>query len=617
MSDIIRLLPERVANQIAAGEVIQRPSSVVKELLENSIDAGATQVKLVVKDAGKTLIQVIDNGSGMSFADAKMAFVKHATSKIQEAEDIFRLRSKGFRGEALASVAAIAQVELFTRQKGNAVGTRVYIDDEAILKHEPCACAEGSQFLVKNIFYNTPARRNFLKANAVEYRNILQEFERVALTHPEVEFYFYNQDELHLHLPASNLRQRLVNWLGKSYNEKLATLEEESTDFLHVRGFIGKPQFAKKKRGEQYLFVNERYIKSPYLHNAVMEAFKGTIPSDAFPSYFIYLDIDPERIDINVHPTKTEIQFQDEQIVYTFILSTVRKCLGKFNLAPSIDFNLPESEDVPFFKHDFEPNEPSLELDEDYNPFLGEETAKNSTQYLEKSHFIVPVKRMPSFDYEHLDESLLDEDEPLENLQTQANLDDTWQQTAQIGRSAMQLSNGYILFEKSDGLCVLDPARAYHRIVYERVINSLANRHVESQRLLFPTPVELGMQSFAHYQFLETELHSMGFEVSSLGKHTLALQAIPSYLQAEEAAGIFCEVLENIQVQKDVSSLKKYETLALHLAQSVAQRHRKKMQAQEINQLLDDLFACENAQYTPHHKTIFVLLTLEQLKKNF
>jgi len=478
--DIIQLLPEHVANQIAAGEVIGRPASAVKEMLENALDSGATNIKLYIKDSGKTLLQVVDNGCGMSEADARMSFERHATSKINKADDLFAIKTMGFRGEAMASLAAIAHVEMKSKLTEKELGTHIIIEGSQVKKQEDCSCANGTSISIKNLFYNVPARRNFLKSDKVETRHIIEQFSRIALANPDINMSLHLDDVEYFHLEKSNKRQRIVNVTGAKSNQKLVPIQEQTT-LVNISGFIGKPEFCKRTRGEQYFFVNNRFIKSPYLHHAVKKAYDGLIPDNYFPSYFLYLDIDPKLIDINIHPTKTEIKFEDERSIYAIIRSAVKHSLGKYNVAPTIDFNLETSFDIPVMEKGKGYTQPKVKVDTNFNPFEKE-------------------KPTEIFSWGDIVEKA--------NIQQEIEVD--WTQEVQE-KQLLQIKNQFILLEGKGELLIIHQQRAHERVLFEYYQDLLENKKVESQQLAFPFNITFSNSDYLLITQLEEPLHNLGF----------------------------------------------------------------------------------------------------------
>lgn len=624
MADIIQLLPDSVANQIAAGEVIQRPASVVKELLENSIDAGATSVKLVVKDAGRTLIQVIDNGCGMSETDARMSFERHATSKIKAAADLFALHTKGFRGEALASMAAIAHVDLKTRRHDDELGTQIIMEGAEVISQEPVSTAAGTSFSIKNLFFNVPARRNFLKSNQVEMRHILEEFQRVALTHPEVEMVLLHNDNEVLNLPIGSLRQRVVGIFGKSHNQRLVPVDE-ATDIVRITGFVSKPEFARKTRGDQYFFVNRRFIKSNYLHHAIRNAFEGLIPSGHHPTYFLYLDIAPDAIDVNIHPTKTEIKFEDERAIYAIIRSAVRQSLGKYNIAPSLDFE----QETSFNVSSKEPSElraPAIHINPDYNPFESEKSTsstasstpapkKESTKGWEEMYQI-------SKDFDQATAAATEVEIEVEETTetTQQVISSNWdeqEKEATATRLTVQLHSRYILTSIKSGFMLLDQHRAHQRILFERLMNAMANQESSSQQQLFPETIELSASDFSLMKEMEEDITALGFDIAEFGKNTYVINGIPADAGDDSPVHLLEALLEQYKLNSDELKIDRREHLARVLSRNMAIKPGKHLGAMEMGQLVDELFGCEIPYYTPAGKPVVVTYTLEELEKRF
>ncbi len=602
MPDIIHLLPDYLANQIAAGEVVQRPASVVKELLENAIDAGATNVQLIVKEAGKQLTQVVDNGIGMSETDARMCFERHATSKIRSTEDLFRIKTMGFRGEAMASIGAVAQVELKTRPAKADAGTRLLIEGSAVVVQEPVVMPAGTSISVKNLFYNVPARRNFLKTNAVEMRHILDEFQRVALAFPAVAMTLYHNDLEVFNLPSAKLSQRIVGVFGNNYKEQMAYCEED-TSFLSVRGYIGKPEFAKKTRGEQFFFVNNRFIKSGYLHHAVMMAFEGLLPKENYPFYVLFIEIDPEKIDINVHPTKTEIKFEDEKTVYAIVHAAVKKSLGLHNIAPSLDFQ----SDV-----NFAPLQPirvqggKSEFDEDYK-FPG---------------FQVPSspKRMSSKGWEQLYEPLQRQPAQEERITSASGmglLDDAFASAPATTNKTLQVHQKYLLVQVKSGIMVIDQQAAQERILYEKYMLSLSKKAIISQTLLFPQTVEFSPADAMLLKELTVEFLELGFQFEDFGGNTIILNAVPADVQASNEKELLEELIEQYKNNLATLKLDKRENLARAMAKRLASRPQARMSDLEMNSLVDKLFACQVPNYTPGGQKTLVIMELSQLHDLF
>lgn len=607
MADIIRLLPEYLANQIAAGEVVQRPASVVKELLENSVDAGSTSVQLIVKEAGKQLIQVVDNGSGMSETDARMSFERHATSKIKTTEDLFRIRTMGFRGEAMASIAAVAQVELKTRKPESDTGTKLVVEGSQIVEQSPVAVPEGTSVCVKNLFFNVPARRNFLKTNAVEMRHILDEFQRVALANPQIAFTLIQNDSEVYQLPAGKLSQRIVSLFGNNYKEQLASVEED-TPALVVKGYIGKPEFSKKTRGEQFFFVNNRFIKSGYLNHAVMNAFEGLLPKDSHPFYVLFLETDPQTIDINVHPTKTEIKFEDEKTMYAILQAAVKKSLGLHNIAPSLDFD----GDV-----NFAPLQParimptsdtgSYEKARSFNSmFSGQKSA--NTQNWEQLY--EPARREPVFPKnETLPNGLDFGDEPV-IVSSSIN-------SEKAGSKALQVQNKFVLVPVKSGIMLVDQQAAQERILFEKFSMALDKKTGVSQTLLFPQAISFSPADYSLFIELAAEFKDLGFQFSDFGHNTLLINGIPADVPPNSEKELLESLLE--QYKNNLSGLKldKRESLARAMAKRVAARFANRLSDLEMNALVDKLFACQVPGYTPDGSKTLVMLDKDRLQEFF
>jgi len=580
--DIIQLLPDHVANQIAAGEVIQRPSSAVKEMLENALDAGSTEIKLFIKDAGKTLLQVVDNGSGMSKADLKMCFERHATSKIKSADDLFNIQSMGFRGEAMASIAAIAHVEVTSKLTDKELGTHLIIEGSKITTHEDCASLNGTSMKVKNLFYNVPARRNFLKSDQVEMRHIVEEFTRIALANPKVKMQlFHNNSEL-FHLPSSNLRQRIVNIIGDKKNETLVPIEEETT-LVKITGFVGKPEAAKRTRGEQYFFVNKRFIKSQYLHHAVSKAFEEVIAYNYFPSYFINLNINPKLIDINIHPTKTEIKFEDENAIYAIIRATVKRSLGAYNIAPSLDFSQELSFDLDFSNK--EPKtlrQPTIKVDSTYNPFE------------KKSEYKL--------------------DAAIEKEWKQPTLSEEFDSNNELNELS-QIGNHFIAVPNENGLLLIHQRRAHKRILFEYFKNILSQQKGQSQQLLFPKEINLNNTELEFIVSMQKELNAVGF-IFEFNDGTLVISGIPPECQEENLHGIIENLIEQAKNSEQLNINQK-DNLAKSLATSLAISEFKKLADEEMNSLKNELLKCKSPSVCPSGKRTMINLKTADLEKYF
>lgn len=608
MSDIIQLLPDSVANQIAAGEVIQRPASAVKELLENAVDAGAKNIKLIVKDAGKTLIQVIDNGTGMSETDARMSFERHATSKITKAEDLFNIRTKGFRGEALASIAAIAQVELKTKQEAGELGTCIEIEGSELKSQTPCNTPTGTSFAIKNLFYNVPARRNFLKSDQVEFRHIIDEFERVAIPHPELSFSLHHNGEAIYQLEKGSLKQRLVALFGSNYDGRIVPIEQQ-TNLLNLAGYIGKPEHAKKKRGEQYFFINKRFIKSAYLNHAVQAAFSELIANDSFPSYFIMIEVDPKTIDINIHPTKTEIKFEDEKAIYAILRSSVKLSLGKYNIAPTIDFNQELSfANIPLKSTKSFIPEPQIKVNPNYNPFKTEES--NKSGYKKDSVLNLANKA----NWEKLYESIKTKNAEQEQTPiVQQNKLIQGEQEKQV----FQIHGKYILSPIKSGMMLIDQQGAHERILYEHYIHSISNQKAASQQELFPKTIELNTSDAELVKELQTEIQGVGFDINEFGKNTFVINGIPADVTAVDSVQLLENLLENYKQNLTDIKIDRRENIARSMAKNAAIKSGKQMTQNEMKDLIDRLFACTVPYRSPSGKSILSMLTFHDIEKLF
>ena len=609
MSDIIHLLPDSIANQIAAGEVIQRPSSVVKELVENAIDAGADNIRLIIKDAGRTLIQVIDNGKGMSATDARMAFERHATSKIRSADDLFGLHTMGFRGEALPSIAAIAHVELKTRRAEDELGTLLEIAGSQVVGQEPVACPEGSNFSVKNIFFNVPARRKFLKSNDTERRNILTELERIVLVNPSIEFSFIDNDIEVLKYPACSLRQRIVNVVGKNFNQQLISIDVD-TSLAKITGFVGKPESARKTRAQQYFFVNNRYMRHPYFNKAVLSAFEPLIPTGEFPNYFIYLEVDPSTIDVNIHPTKTEIKFENEQPIWQILSAAVKEALGKFNEVPTIDFDTEGAIDIPIHDPSRNTIQPRVNINPSYNPFK----SPSSTNY-----------QRPSLDWEQFYQGF-EKDKGSINMQDEPGIDvnifsqPEGQNEVDRGNNDMvihyQYKNRYILTSVKSGLMLIDQHRAHIRILFDQFLSQIEHKKGISQRALFPEIIELSPSESAMIPYLIDDLAAVGFDLSYLGNNAYAINGVPSEINANPVQLVHNMIDKSIESGSDVKEEIR-ESLALSMANAAAIPYGHKLSDEEMNKIVDQLFASLSHRYTPDGKSIISMLEDDVIEKMF
>jgi DNA mismatch repair protein MutL len=602
MQNVITLLPESVANQIAAGEVVQRPASIVKELLENAIDAKATFIKLIIKDAGRTLVQVIDNGSGMNPVDARMAFERHATSKIKKAEDLFDLHTKGFRGEALASIAAVAQVELKTKREEDIVGQLIEIEGNKFIRQEECQAPTGSSFSVKNLFFNIPARRNFLKEDSIELKHIIDEFERVAMPHPNIHFQLFSNGHELYNLPASSLIERISGLFSKSLQSKLVQVNEE-TDVVKISGYIGKPESAKKRRGDQYFFVNDRFIKSPYLNHSVAEAYRELISGDTHPAYYLFLEVNPHTIDINIHPTKTEVKFQDEKIIYALLHSAVKRALGKANLSPSLDFNSEMSFDIDYTKS---VSQPQVNVNKEYNPFHKETNTQRHSYPKENES---PLQQNNRQNWESLYDNY---------SRTNFNAEQQGFEAEQKPQQAMlsyenteykgfQLYLKYIVSPHPNGLLVIDQQRAHERILYEHYIATRAQKtNAASQQMLFPITLELTPNDFALIGTLLPHFRLLGFDVEPFGKNTMVVQGTPAELGEFNTQEMIEGILETYKLNTFDVKLDPFENMCISMAKNAGIKYGKVLQDEEISLMLQHLFSCENPMYSPGGKPVIM-----------
>ena len=614
MADIIQLLPDHVANQIAAGEVVQRPASVVKELLENAIDAEATQIKLIVKDAGKTLIQVIDNGKGMSATDARLSFERHATSKIKTAEDLFSLHTKGFRGEALASIAAIAHVELKTKQEQEELGTQITIEGSEVISQDVVVTPTGTAISVKHLFFNIPARRNFLKSNTVELRHIIDEFHRVALVHHNIAFVMYNNGSELFNLPVSNYRQRIVNVFGVKTNEKLVPVNE-ATEVLKITGFVGKPEFAKKSKTEQFFFVNDRFIKSAYLNHAIQSAFEGLIKSDSHPSYFLNLTVDPKSIDINIHPTKTEIKFDDEHTLYAILRSSVKHSLGQFNIAPVLDFEHDSNLDTPYSYKDKSANAPMVEVDKDFNPFKEEKTSRGfSLQYKKEtvsnweSLYVGLESKSTRIDHD-FSEVEFESDHKVHRM-----FDDESQETSQ---STYQFQNKYIISTIKSGMLVIDQHRAHERILYESLLKNMTVKEAMSQQLMFPLKLHFSMTELNIIKQLKEDLEHTGFVFTKIDDDTVEITGVPINVPESEISIILEQLIHDVEQEVPDSNFSAVDLLAKSMAKSLAIKRGQPLSHLEQEHMVNSLFACKEPSVSPTNRATFITLSVDELDKKF
>jgi len=615
LTDIIKLLPDSVANQIAAGEVVQRPASALKELIENAIDSGADKIQILIKDAGKSHIQVIDNGCGMSLKDARMCFERHATSKIRKAEDLFAIRTMGFRGEAMASIAAIAQVELKTRRLEDELGTCVCIEGSEIISQEPVSTMPGTSISVKNLFYNTPARRNFLKGNPVEIRHLNDEFQRVALANPDIFFTLHQDASEVFHLPKGSLRQRITHLFGNAYNQKLVPVEE-TTSIIELKGYIGKPEFAKKTRGEQFFFVNNRFIKDPYLNHAVMNAFQEVLSADSYPLYVLFIEIDPSKIDINVHPTKTEIKYQDEKSIYAIIRSAVKRSLGRYNISPTLDFNQETGFSQMISPKAFEDIvPPAIAFNPDFNPFSSEKKERE-----------IPFLRNSQEERQTLTKnwgSLYEIVQP-KAQQNGLELDGNRQVEIgsqvfkSIGKQLFQLHNRFIISQIKSGFMLIDQQAAHERILFERFLEHLESRQGASQQSLFPQTVTLNAVDFELVKELLTDIQSLGFQIREFGKNTMIIEGVPADIGTNiSELEILEHLLEGFKNNQSALKLNKRDSLARALARNTSIKSGQILSSEEMNLLIDELFACEMPNTSLSGKPVISTFTLEELVQRF
>jgi DNA mismatch repair protein MutL len=598
MSDIIQLLPDAVANQIAAGEVIQRPASVVKELMENGIDAGATSITVRLKDAGKTLVQVIDNGHGMSDNDARLCFERHATSKISNANDLFAIRTLGFRGEALASIAAIAEVVLKTRTESNELGTQIRISGTKVESQEPESCPVGTNILIRNLFFNVPARRKFLKTNQTELRHIINEFNHVALAYPDIEFQLIHNNTQIFQLPSTHLRKRISGIFGKQIFQNLITVETD-TSIVKITGFAGKPEHSKKTYGEQFLFVNNRFMKHHYFHKAVMKAYEEILPADHYPSYFLFFETSPSSIDINIHPTKTEIKFEDERSVWHILSAAVKEAIGKNNLAPTLDFSKEGVIDIPVLSKDQEIHIPQENINREFNPFeTDEEKAFNYTRQ----------KIDP--DWQKMYEAKRNDD-----LSPGLGFDEAAAPKQETFARYLQLRNKYILSPVKSGLMLIDQRRAHERILYEQYFESLNKGAVIAQNSLFPENIDLGPSDYLLCLELSEEIGRLGFDIRNFGKNCVIVHSVPANAKIHDIKSVIETILEQYKNLNDELKLGQHEKLARSAAIAAAIPYGKQLDVREMQEIVDQLFACGNPNSTPSGKRILNIVKIEDLEK--
>ena len=619
MPDKILLLPDNIANQIAAGEVIQRPASAVKELLENAVDAGATEIKLIINDAGKSLVQVIDNGSGMSETDARMSFERHATSKITTIEDLFHIKTMGFRGEALASIAAVAQVELKTKRVDDETGTYIEIENSVVKKQEPIAAPEGTSIAMKNLFFNVPARRNFLKSNTAEMRHIVDEFTRVALSFPQIFFSLTANNQQIFHLEAGNLKQRILQLLGNTYNTKLVTVKEE-TDYMNIYGFAGKPDTAKKTRGDQYFFVNNRFIKSAYLNHAVLSAYQEMITKDSFPMYVLFIDLDPTQVDVNVHPTKQEIKFEDEKIIYAFVQAAVKHALAQFSVTPTLDFELDASiQQLPSIQQPF--------TDEKKFAASSGSIFKGFTEK-HKAHFIEPTNKSELKhwrDFYESRQSAVRTQEPgvrspeskEENAQLTSGVEQLSSAFNLQHSTLLQLHNQFILSQTPTGFILINQQAAHERIIYERLQEAAKGKAVAAQRSMFPVTIELAPADSVLLEELMNDLKQLGYLIEPFGKNTFVVQGTPADVQQGNEKQVIDSLIEQYKHFSNDLKFSKREKLIRSLAWQQSIKAGRQLSEKEMEGLVEDLFKCKQPNASPNGNPTYLEFRKEQLEKMF
>lgn len=636
MSDIIKLLPDSVANQIAAGEVIQRPASVIKELVENAIDAGATSIQIVLKDAGRTLIQVIDNGKGMSDTDARLAFERHSTSKISKAEDLFSLQTMGFRGEALASIAAIAQVELRTRAKGAQLGTKIMINASKCESQEPDMCPEGSNFMIKNIFFNVPARRKFLKSNQVELSNIIKEYEKLALVNHHVDFSLSNNDKLLNKFSGGSFKQRIASLWGAKVDQQLVPLNTD-TSLVRITGFVSKPEGARKRNFLQFLFVNGRFMRHPYFHKAIMSSYSELIPDDEQPNYFLNFSVDPESIDVNIHPTKTEIKFENELPIWQILAAAVKESLGRFSAVPQIDFDTIDAPEIPAFNDHTVVTAPEDGVDPTYNPFKPQSKSSaggGPSYHPQSAGNFAGYSSNPLPDWEKLYQNFeKGKQEGIASI-TEQDVEDSFSDFGDVepvnnGAQAeiitpdvssamcMQMKGRYILSPIKSGLMIVDQHRAHVRVLFEQYIKQLDATTISSQRVLFPEMLQLTTSQNIILKELEPEMEKIGFNLAQLSGNDWSINAVPAGMENVNIKDTILQVIDEVSMGGTSITTKVYESIALRVAKSAAIPYGKTMLQEEMDTLLSKLLCLPNPNYTPDGKTIISVLSNDQLEKMF
>lgn len=601
MPDIIQLLPDSIANQIAAGEVVQRPSSAVKELMENSLDAGATLIKLVIKDAGKTLLQIIDNGKGMSETDARMSLERHATSKIRKAEDLFTLRTMGFRGEALAAISAVSQMEMKTRLASDELGTLLVVEGSDVKRQEPVVCEKGTSIAVKNLFFNIPARRNFLKSNASEYQHIVDEFHRLALANPEIGFQLIETDSVEYDLTPGKLSQRIVGIFGRQYQEQLAPCQEE-TAVVRISGYLGKPHFARRKRGEQFLFVNKRFIRNNYLNHAVMSAYEGLLPENTFPFYVLFIDIDPKHIDVNVHPTKTEIKFDDERAIYAVVMAAARQAIGSHNLTPAIDFN----SDVNIISKLSNASAQSKEVyfEERFSSGLN----RSNLDHWQKIFEGEPIHRLPQ---------PAPEPQPEPEVRTLRFESAVNHSETQEEQPCFQLHNRYVVKQVRSGMMIVDQQAAHERILFEKFQGQMRHKSGQSQQSLFPQTITLSAADFALVLEMQQEIEALGFRIEVFGKNTFLVNGVPANIPGNREKDLFEGLIEQFKLNQSQLSVPLSENLVRSLAKRAALKAGQPLVRDEMRMLIDNLFVCKNPNNAPDGRPTFFIFELNKIESYF
>ena len=602
MENKVRVLSQQVASQIAAGEVVNRPASVVKELVENAVDAGADSIKVILTDAGRTTIQVIDNGCGMTPADARTAFERHATSKIRESDDLFSLTTFGFRGEALPSIAAVAEVQLRTRTADSETGTAITIKASEIEQEEPCVCPTGSSFTVRNLFYNVPARRKFLKSNQTEYGHILNEIERVALAHPDVAVELTHQGEQVLSLPASTVKQRIVNLFGRKMNESLLPVEVE-TSVVKISGFCSNLEGVKGKGAKQFFFVNGRFMRHPYFHKAVLSAYEGLVPESEQPSYFLFLDVPPGSIDVNIHPTKTEIKFQDEQVIWKILMAAVKETVGRFEEMPTIDFNTADMPDIPIYDASRPVTQPKVSYNPDFNPFAGSRCENGQTR--------ANRDNWSKLYGEAIDRKVNDGEIPY------TPMTETLMSPQEETVKPYQYADRFILVPSDQGLMIIDQHRAHIRVLYERFMADAKSRTAASQGLLFPEMFQLSQADAAVFAELKPRFAELGFDLSDMGRGAVAVQGVPSGMEGQDYERLITDMIADLRINPTQEEDRQLESMALAMARKAAIPAGRRLAENEMQELVRSLKACSMPSRTPDAKTVYVVRSVQEISKLF